>query len=476
MKKRRLHWLVCLVMMLGMMIGAVMSAQEATKTITWGKECFDKIPYGSTNGFKYDGISITSSGSGAYIKKDTNIDRFGKSNDELRLYIDKNSQDYFTFTSEVGKIETISIEVLSYLNPNFTGWEWNSSPESILKWTGTPAESVILQKNHSEEARIKFAGDTSSGYSGSIIFTVDATAVTSVSLNKESTSLTVGGTEALTAKVSPTDATNKSVSWSSSNTDVATVDSNGKVTAIAAGTATITVTTADGNKTATCTVTVTKAENETETKKSTVSYDTKNTSAPPMASSPINSLDSSIASLQENAEPAGAVFHVLCLEQMQANKKSITVGWNSIPGAAGYRVYGAQKGSAYQKLADVNGTSFKQKNILKGTSYKYIVAAYDSAGNVLSVSKPIYVSTNGKNPNGVKLSKNKANLSVNETFQIGLKNKKTYKTGQVRYESSNTAVATVSADGTVTAVGSGNCSIFVYAKNGVYAKCKITVK
>ena len=82
-----------------------------------------------------------------------------------------------------------------------------------------------------------------------------AVAVTGVSLNKSSMSITIGGTELLTVTFTPTGATNQNVTWSSSNTTVATV-SNGTITAKAAGTATITVTTADGNKTATCTVTV----------------------------------------------------------------------------------------------------------------------------------------------------------------------------------------------------------------------------
>jgi len=81
-------------------------------------------------------------------------------------------------------------------------------------------------------------------------------AVTGVSLNKTSLTLTVGGSETLTKTVTPSDATNKGVTWSSSNTSVATVDNNGKVTAKATGTATITVKTNDGNKTATCSVTV----------------------------------------------------------------------------------------------------------------------------------------------------------------------------------------------------------------------------
>lgn len=87
----------------------------------------------------------------------------------------------------------------------------------------------------------------------------DPVAVTGVSLNKTSTSLTVGATETLTATVAPANATNQAITWSSNNTAVASVDQNGKVTAVAAGTVTITVTTQDGNKTATCTVTVSAA-------------------------------------------------------------------------------------------------------------------------------------------------------------------------------------------------------------------------
>lgn len=79
---------------------------------------------------------------------------------------------------------------------------------------------------------------------------------TSVSLDKSSVSLTVGETDTLTETVSPSDATDKSVTWSSSNNSIAKVDSSGKITAIAAGNAVITVTTNSGNKTASCTVNV----------------------------------------------------------------------------------------------------------------------------------------------------------------------------------------------------------------------------
>jgi uncharacterized protein YjdB len=76
-------------------------------------------------------------------------------------------------------------------------------------------------------------------------------------LNKNTATITVGGKETLIATVAPANATNKSVSWRSSDETVATVSSSGEVTAVSAGTATITVATADGNRTAICVVTVT---------------------------------------------------------------------------------------------------------------------------------------------------------------------------------------------------------------------------
>ena len=85
--------------------------------------------------------------------------------------------------------------------------------------------------------------------------------VTGVKLNKSSITLEEGKSETLTATVEPTDATDKSVSWKSSDEKVAKVDNNGKVTAIGAGSTTITVTTTDGSKTATCSVTVTAVAN-----------------------------------------------------------------------------------------------------------------------------------------------------------------------------------------------------------------------
>ena len=103
--------------------------------------------------------------------------------------------------------------------------------------------------------------------------TVNAVAVTGITLNKEAIQLKVGKTTKLTATVEPDNATDKTVVWSSGDETVATVSEDGTVAAVAEGTATITAGTPDGAKTATCTVTVIAATAPTD-------YYEKVTSAP----------------------------------------------------------------------------------------------------------------------------------------------------------------------------------------------------
>ena len=96
--------------------------------------------------------------------------------------------------------------------------------------------------------------------------------VTKVELSTSTLALTEGGSETLTATITPDNASNKSLTWSSDNQNVATVE-NGKVTAVGAGTATIKATAADGSgKSDTCTVTVTAKTYSLSVDKSTLNF------------------------------------------------------------------------------------------------------------------------------------------------------------------------------------------------------------
>lgn len=137
---------------------------------------------------------------------------------------------------------------------------WSSSNTSVATVSGL---GVVTAKA-TGTATITATSQQDSTKSGTCSVSVsDSTVhVTGVTLNKNSTTIAVGNNETLTATVSPNNATNKNVTWTSSNTSVATVD-NGTVTGVAAGNVTITVTTVDGSKIATCTVTVQSVQSQT---------------------------------------------------------------------------------------------------------------------------------------------------------------------------------------------------------------------
>ena len=127
---------------------------------------------------------------------------------------------------------------------------WSSSNESVATVEQNGKISAVGVGEATITAK---AGDKTA--TCKVTVTAAAVAVTSVALDNTTLALTVGDAAVqLTATVAPDNATDKTVTWSSDKTSVATVDATGKVTAVAAGTATITATA--GDKTATCTVTV----------------------------------------------------------------------------------------------------------------------------------------------------------------------------------------------------------------------------
>ena len=104
-------------------------------------------------------------------------------------------------------------------------------------------------------------GKTIEGYVwNSYVYEYSYTKVTGVSLDIKSKTLKVGDSSSLVATVAPTNAKYKDVEWSSSNSNIVTVDSNGRIKAVAAGSAIVTVKTKDQAKTAECVVTVTDKE------------------------------------------------------------------------------------------------------------------------------------------------------------------------------------------------------------------------
>jgi uncharacterized protein YjdB len=269
-----------------------------------------------------------------------------------------------------------------------------------------------------------------SGKTASCNVTVSV-AVSGVTLNKSSASLFVRGKETLYATITPSDATNQIVTWSSSNTSIATVTASsemaggGVVTAVAAGTATITVTTADGGKTATCTVTV-----------SSVAVDgvTLNKTSASLFTGDIEILVSTIT--PSNATNQNVTWS-------SSNTSVARVG-------AGFVIAGAE-GTATITVTTVDG----------GKTATCIITVSD--GNV-----PV---------TGVTLNKTSASLLLGGTETLTPTITPSDATNRnVTWDSSNTSVATVTAGGVVTAVGAGTATVTVTTANGgKTADCTVTV-
>ncbi len=183
--------------------------------------------------------------------------------------------------------------------------------------------------------------------------------------------------------------------------------------------------------------------------------------------------------------PAGSSFGVLQARMKKVGKDSITITWNKVSGAK-YVIYGNQcgKNNKYEKIAEVTTNKFTQKKLKKGTYYKYIIVSVKD-GKVVSTSKTLHIATQGgKICNHSKIKINKKSLKLKkgktDTLKVKLvnekKNLKTQNHRKVKFESSNTAVVTVTDKGKVKAVGQGTAYIYAYVQNGIMAKTKVTVK
>ena len=123
---------------------------------------------------------------------------------------------------------------------------WSSSDMSVVK---VDADGTVHALKGGTATVYAKAGEQSATCRVTVL-----SPVTGVTLDRESLSLTVGETATLTATVLPDDATEKAVTWTSSDSAIVSVDASGKVCALKKGSATITA--AAGDKTATCQVTV----------------------------------------------------------------------------------------------------------------------------------------------------------------------------------------------------------------------------
>ena len=168
-------------------------------------------------------------------------------------------EDGKTYYRDDGEtITAYPISDVTAIDMNLDSFSVNGNPISISGADKT--KSVSFSAPYEESCTYKFIATDKAGNvtekTVNVYYNDKVVSVTGVSLNESSITLDVGGSKTLAATVTPVNATNKKVRWTSDNETVATVSEDGVVTAVAGGTAVITATTHDGLFTATCTVTV----------------------------------------------------------------------------------------------------------------------------------------------------------------------------------------------------------------------------
>ena len=325
--------------------------------------------------------------------------------------------------------------------------------------------------------------------------------VTGVSLDKTEAALSQGDTLKLTATITPADADNKNVIWTSSDEKVATVTVDGTITAVSAGTALVTVKTEDGNFTASCTVTVVPdpipvtgvtlnkqvlylVEWSSATLKATVTPDDADDKSLIWTSS-----NSYIAKVDENGKvtaysPGTATITVTTADGNYTTTCTVYV-YSSTVSVSSVSLDKSQatvnQGSSLQLTATINPSDATNKDVT-WTSSNPTVATVDSNGKVTALA-PGTTTITGTTEDGdktaactvtvvrpvisVSLDKTQATIDEGKTLQLTATVTPDDATNkEVTWSSSNTSVATVDANGLVTGIKKGETVITVTAKDG----------
>ena len=332
------------------------------------------------------------------------------------------SLNHHELTMSVGKTAALSATVLpeDAYDRSFT---WKSGNPGVAAVNNNGKVTAAAKGT----AVIKAAANDGSGVFAECKITVRQP-VTSLTLNKTSLTVNKGATSTLSATAGPSDANNKTVKWTTSDSSVATVSSTGVVKGLKRGTATITATAADGSgKKAACKVTVTKLVTSLTLNKTVLPLQPKKTET-----------------LTATVSPSDA-----------DNK---TVKWTTSNSA----------------VATVNSNG-KVTAKGKGTA---IIKATAADGSGENATCTVTVVTPKKSVSSVTLNKRSLTMQVGKTQTLSVTVKPTNADiRNVIWTSSNTKVATVDSKGKVKAIGKGTATITATAADGSgkNAACKVTV-
>ena len=359
-----------------------------------------------------------------------------------------NGETTITVSTETGESATCEVTVQTSatgITINITEQTLDMSSEKTFRLTPTvipPTANVNreikINSSNPNVATISSNGTVTAMSNGTTIITFRLkngkeakcnvtvqTSPTSVSLNKTSVSLdSNSSTEQLVATINPaTSNIDTGLTWNSSNSNVATVSSQGLVTAKATGTTQITVETENG-RTATCDVDVKMDSTETS--------------------------------------------------NLKLNKEAITIDLSESKTEKLIATTNAPGGLNWSSDNEDVATVSREGLVTGKANGQAIITVIDSSGEIVTCNVTVQTS-----PTGVALNVTEQTLDLNgtKTFRIAVDilplTANVYTTLYIK--SSNPNVATVTEDGTVTAVSSGKTTITIETENGKSATCEVTV-
>lgn len=405
-----------------------------------------------------------------------------------------------------------------------TSFTVNVSPEGATNknWTSSTSNASIASLSGKSTIHAVAPGTaiitvtTEDGKKTATITVTVTQQVGEIRLSADKTTLKVGGTAKVTANVLPENASNKGVTFTSSHSTVATVDANGNVQAASAGTTTITATAADG-KGAYGTITIKVEDMATGVTLSPTSKELKVNETAQLAASVLpatanqgikfTSSDETVATVSETglvtARKEGTA--VITATAADGSEKSASCTIKVGATAVDVPVTGITLDQpeitievlkdAKQLKATVEPANATNKDVVFSSSNTN-VAVVSNTGLVTAINNgtATITVTSKENPSimakclvkvgapvlvtDVTVQPAELNLKTDGTYQLSVSVLPSNADERgVTFESSNTAVATVSASGLITAKGPGSATITVTAKDssGKKATCTVTV-
>ena len=369
--------------------------------------------------------------------------------------------------------ETLQLSVTyTPLDTNVKNVSYSSSNIGVATVSSSGLITGIAQGNATITATAEASNSTT--VSTTFAISVNPVSVTSVSLDTNSATVKISKTLTLVAIVSPANATNKNVTWTSSNTSVATVNNSGVVTGVSAGTSVITVKTVDGNKTATCTVSVSASSEETFTISYTdlpTTYQTGSTVY--TASSGIKFQAYNCANYSKKVQFKASSGYLQNTESLEL--QSITINDRE---SNTLTIYGSNTAGSFS--TEINGSN----DVYDLSGYNFFRIARTASGAAYCSSITIVTGTpTPTDPTSIIMNPTSAEVGVGGTKQLSVSYvpSNANQNKQVTWTSSNTNVATVNSEGLVsvksTATAGQSAIITARLTNltSIYATCTISV-